>query len=313
MNKQFIALVALIFCVLGLGSKAKAQAFKSETSQHTVPVTISVSVEPRHGSEVPVIYREDVRVFQGQQRLKVIEWEPLRAEKDGLELFILVDDACDSSVGLQLEDLRKFMASQSEATAVGVGYIHNSTVQIVENLTRDHALAAKALRIPFGFPASYSSPYLAVSGLIDGWPTSANQRVLFLVSPGVDGLQPGLGNSYLHDAIRHAQRANVKVYAIYASTGGRFGRSLWRVNSGQSNLSQLADETGGEAYFQGLQTPISFTPFLEQLDGQLKRQYKLTFLANAETHASDQHIKLETEVPNAELVGPELVRIPAAK
>lgn len=312
MRKQSIVFLLLIGWTLAAACAA-AQSFRENTSAQTVPVTIVVSVEAKHGAEIPVIYPEDVRVFQGSDpiRLKVTEWEPLQAERAGLELFVLIDDACDTSVGSNIDDLRAFINAQSDATMVGVGYIRNSTVQIAQNLTRDHAQAAKALRIPIGSSAAYSSPYLAVADLVDGWPKSGNRRAIFLVSPGIDGLQPGPSNSYLQSAIAHAQRANVEVYAIYGEGAGRAGRSLWRLNFAQSNLSQLAEETGGEAYFQGFHTPLSFAPFLEQFGDRLRHQYRLTFLANAGNKAEDQRIRLETEVPNAELIGPELVRIPA--
>ena len=78
-------------------------------------------------------------------------------------------------------------------------------------------------------------------------------------------------------------------------------------------ISELADETGGDAYFQGFETPISFKPFLEQFGDRLTHQYSLTFLANAGDEPKDHRIKLETEVTNAELIGPGTVRVPAAK
>ena len=120
-------------------------------------------------------------------------------------------------------------------------------------------------------------------------------------------------DSYLSQAIELAQRTGTQIYSIYASQSGHFGHNLWRINQGQSNLSQLADETGGEAYFQGLETPIAFAPFLDQIAGRLNHQYKLTFLAIPDKKPSYQHVKLETEVPNAELVTADKVYVPAAK
>ena len=314
MKKYFLAFLVLIGWACTPGAGAQAFRDKSDPStEKTVPVTIVVSVEAKHGAQVPQIFKEDVMVFQGGNRVKVTDWRPIREKRPELELFILVDDACDTSAGLQLDDLRRFVKSQAGTTFVGVGYIRNSSVQIAQNLTRDHEQAAHALRIPFGSPAAYSSPFLAVAGLVEGWPSSENERAIFLVSPGIDGLQPGPGNSYLEQAINHARRANIEVYAIYASPSGRFGRNLWKMNFGQSNLSQLADETGGDAFFQGFQTPLSFKPFLEEFGDRLKHQYSLTFLANAGDEPKDHHIRLETEVTNAELVGPGMVRVPAAK
>ena len=79
---------------------------------------------------MPEVNREDVRVTQDTQRLKVTGWEPARGDRAGLDLFILIDDASDSSVGIQLDDLRSFINAQPSTTAVGVGYMRNGTVQV---------------------------------------------------------------------------------------------------------------------------------------------------------------------------------------
>ena len=41
------------------------------SSPALVPVTVTVSVETKHAKDFPVIYPEDVRVFQGKERQKV--------------------------------------------------------------------------------------------------------------------------------------------------------------------------------------------------------------------------------------------------
>jgi hypothetical protein len=52
---------------------------------------------------------------------------------------------------------------------------------------------------------------------------------------------------------------------------------------------------------------------LDQFADRLNHQYKLTFLANADKKPTRQHVRLETEVPNAELVTADKVYVPAAK
>lgn len=302
------ALVVLVVIVIGcLKFSWSSQGVASET----VPVSIVVSVEAKHGKDIPTIYREDVRVFHDQERLRVTEWLPLQGEQAGLELFLLIDDSTDSSVGGQLDDLKKFINAQPATTAIAVGYIRYGTVSIAQNFTKDHSLAGKALRIPMGPGGGMASPYLALKDLIDRWPESTNRHEIFLVSSGIDALQPGPTNSYLDEAIGRAQRAGVQVYSIYASREGHFGHSYWRFSWGQNNLSRLADETGAEAYFQGLQMPISFAPYLDEFADRLKHQYKLTFLARPRKEAGLQRIRLSTEVSNAELVAAGYVYVPA--
>jgi hypothetical protein len=277
----------------------------------TVPVSMVVSVEARHGKkEVPVIYREDVRVMHDHERLQVKDWVPLVKEQAGLDLFLLIDDSVDNKVGLQLDDLRKFMSAQPDSTAIGVGYIRNGTVQVAQELTQDHVLASKALRLPIGLTAS-SSPYLALTDLIKIWPESPNRREILLVSSGIDMLQPGPNDPYLDQAIDQEQRAGIQVYSIYASPSGHAGHTPWLLNWGQNNLSQIADETGGEAYFQALSMPISFAPYLDEFADRLKHQYRLTFYAKPGKGPGYQRIRLETEVPDAELVAQDRVYVPA--
>jgi hypothetical protein len=96
------------------------------------------------------------------------------------------------------------------------------------------------------------------------------------------------------------------VHLIYAVSEGQL-----RIITAETNLVQLAEATGGEAYFESL--PMSFRPFLDQIANQLEHQYQLTFFANAGVRANYQSVRLETEVPNAELVAAERVFVPTAK
>lgn len=282
---------------------------QTASSSALVPVTVTVSVETKHAKDFPVIYPEDVRVFQGKERLKVTQWVP--AEVTGLELMVVVDDACDThEVGQQLRELRRFILAQPNEAAIGVGYMSNSNVRILQDPTKDHARAAKAVRLPMGRVAAYSSPYLAIADLIKGWPDIGDRRVIFMVSPGIDGMERGPSNPYLDHAVEHAQRAKVSVSSIYCSGAG-FNTAM--LDFGQSNLLEIADRTGGEAYFQGSHTPLSFTPYLQKFADRLGHQYKLTFLAYAEEKDTTQHIRIETEVPGVELEGPARVRIPGVR
>jgi hypothetical protein len=284
-----------------------------QPSSGTVPVSTVVSVEAKHGKDIPAVNREDVRVFQGRDRLRVTDWIPMQGDQFGLDLFVLIDEASSMNVASQFDDMRRFMNAQPGTTAIAVGYMQNGTVRIAQNFTKDHSQTGKALRIPLGSAGGGSSPYLSITDAIKRWPESLARHAIFLISDGIDPLQPGPTNSYLAEAVSQAQRTGTQIYAIYASRAGHLGHSLWRITQGQNNLSQLADETGGEAYFQGLDTPIAFAPFLDQLADRFDHQYKLTFLAKPDKKASYQHVRLETEVPNAELDTADRIYVPATR
>lgn len=311
MRDQYVKWPTVLGLLIGLSGVTRPGRAQ-QPSSGTASVSIVVSVEARHGKDVPTINREDVRVLQGHDRLQVTDWIPLEGAQAALELYISIDDAASTSLASQFDDLRRFLSAQPPTTAVAIGYMENGTVRIAQNFTLDHAAAGKALRIPLGAGAG-DSPYLSVTDAIQHWPESSARHAILLISDGIDPLQPGITDSYLDEAIQEAQRTGTQVYAIYASRAGHFSHSLWRVTQGQNNLSRLADETGGEAYFQGFETPIAFAPYLEEFASRLNHQYRLTFLAKAGSKASFQRVRLETEVRNAELVTADQVYVRAAK
>ena len=297
-NRQF-TLAAFAIAITVAGAQAQQTA--------DLPVHVVVTVEAHQGRDIPVINREDVMVREGGERDQVIDWVPAQGEHAALELMILLDDGSNTTLGTQLDDLRNFISSQPGTTTVGVAYMRDGIADVVQNLTNDHSLAAKALRLPLRTRGVNGSPYLALTDLVKRWPTTAARRAVVMATDGVDRLYGtgDLQDPYLDEAIDNALRAGIAVSAIYTPSVGHFGHSYWQTYWGQSYLSRLADETGGEAYYIGFTgPPVSFTPFLEDVEKRLAQQYLLTFLAQSPKKAGWQRIRLMTEVPNADLVGP---------
>jgi hypothetical protein len=288
--------------------------FAQETSPPPGPgVNLVVTVEARHGSNVPDITRDDVMVYQGHDRDRVTGWLPLKGDHAGLEFFIMLDDSSNVSLGSQLEDIRQFINAQPPTTKIGIAYMQNGIAQVMQNLTNDHALAAKALRLPLGNPGASASPYFSLGDLIKRWPASEERHEVLMITDGIDRYWgSGPDNVYVDQVIEQAQRAGVIVFSIYTPGEGHYGHSYWRTYWGQNYLSQVADETGGEAYYLiGSAPPVSFAPYLEDVTRRLGRQYLLTFIPKPEKKAGMQRVKLQTEVPNAELVSADRVYVPA--
>jgi len=285
---------------------------REDVPSPAVPIQLTVTVEARHGKEVPVLKQGDVMVFQKNERLRVTDLIPCQGERAALELFILIDDASGMSLASQFNDLRQFIETQPAATSIGIGYMRNGTVEVVQNLSPDHPKAAKALRLPLGYPGVMPSPFLALSDLIKRWPASPARHEVLLVTSGIDPLGGGIANPYLDAAIEHAQRAGIVVYSIYAPAAGHGGHSFWRMNWGQNHLAQLAEETGGESYMLGFGPLVSFAPYLSELAEHLAHQYQVTFLAKPGNKAGLQSVRLTTEVPNAEIVAAGRVYVPAS-
>ena len=135
-----------------------------------------------------------------------------------------------------------------------------------------------------------------------------------MASDGID-LYYGSGDMldpYLETAIDDAVRAGIIVSAIYTPGVGHFGHSYWVTYWGQLYLAELAERTGGEAYYIGFNgPPVSFAPYLEDVTNRLGHQYLLTFLAKPQKKAGWQRVRVTTEVPNADLVSADKVYVPA--
>jgi hypothetical protein len=281
-----------------------------------VPVSMVVTVEARHGSEVPAVSREDVMVFEGQNRDTVTDWVPAQGQNAALEFFVLIDDSSSTDLGTQLGDIRQFINAQPASTKIGVAYMQNGIARVLQDLTTDHAKAAQSLRLPMGIGGANASPYFALSDLIKKWPASTARREVLMVTDGIDRYY-GVGDTqdpYLDAAIDAAGKAGILVSAIYNPDAGHYGHSFWQSYWGQIYLAQVADRTGGEAYYIGFNGPaVSFAPYLQDLTKRLTHQYLLSFVAKSPKKAGWTQVRLNTEVSNADLVSAGRVWVEPAK
>jgi hypothetical protein len=281
-----------------------------------VPARMVVTVEAKHGSDVPTVNRDDVMVFEGHDRDTVTDWVAAQGDKAALELFVLIDDSSSTDLGTQLAEIRQFINAQSASTKIGVAYMQNGIARVLQDLTTDHTKAAQVLRLPMGVGGANASPYFGLSDLIKKWPTSTARREVLMVTDGIDRYY-GVGDTndpYLDEAIDAAVKAGILVSAIYNPDAGHYGHSYWQAYWGQIYLAQVADRTGGEAYYIGFNGPaVSFAPYLKDLTNRLTHQYLLSFLAKPAKKASWAQVRLSAEVSNADLVSAGRVWVEPAK
>jgi len=233
MNKyRFIANAILSFAIWTCGARSLSA---QQTPEGAVPAHMIVTVEPHHGSVVPVVNREDVMVYEGKDRDKVTEWIPAQGDHANLEFFVLLDDGSDPNIGILLDDIRKFINEQPASTKIGIAYMQNGIAKIEQNLTDDHAQAAKAIRLPMGIRGANGSPYFSLSDLIKKWPPSTARREIVMISDGIDEYYGtgDLQDPYLAQTIADSQRAGILVSAIYAPGSGHLAHSYWQNYWGQ--------------------------------------------------------------------------------
>jgi hypothetical protein len=274
--------------------------------------TVVTALGPKYTAP-PAISQSDVSVYSGKEKQNVVAWIPAQGDKANLELAIVIDDSTRiDAIGNQIGDIGNFIKAQPKTCGVAVFYASNGTVQAASQFSTDHEAVAKSVRLPFGNVAAYSSIYLSIMDLIKRWPVTGARREMLLIADGIDRFRGDPFSPDVDSAIERAQRAGVMIHTLYASGVGRFSRNMFQVNYGQSNLAKVADGTGGEAFFQGLQTPISFAPFLEQLNVVLNNQYWLRFETprSKKKNGEMRSIRVRTEQRDVDLSAAERVFVP---
>lgn len=322
-------LIAFCLCAVNVPAAFPQEKAAPSTAQvHVVFTDLAVQSD----GEVPRLTQNDVKVKQGKTFLQVTQLIPAQGDNAALQLMILIDDTLNPVVGGNLNDLKEFIKAQPPSTVIGIGYMSNASVNVVQNFTSDHDLAVKAVRLPRGVLSTMDSPYLSLIGLVKGWPQQNVRREVLMLSDGIDRLRgekpapsrlgPSYGTVYhsmpsistdASSASEISQRYNVIVHSLYAAGVGRAGRSSWDLQLGLGGLSKIADETGGECYSLGTSNVVSFKPYLERFQKTLDNQYYLVFLATPKKNAGLQRVSISTEASNSEIAAPDNVWVPAAK
>jgi hypothetical protein len=306
MKRKFVPLIAIVLLTT-------LYAMGQESSAAASPVHMLVTVEARHGNNPPELTRDDVMVYEGHDRDRVTDFVPAQGDQAALEFFFLIDDGSTEYLGSLLDDIRQFMKAQPATTKIGVAYMQNGVAQIVQNLTSDHAQAAKSLRLPLGYLGADASPYFSLQDLLKRWPQSAARREVCMITDGVDWFGgSGPDDPYPDEAIADAQRAGVIVFDIYMPGQGHAAHSYYLYYWAQIYLSKVAEQTGGESYYINFTgAPVTLTPYLDGVGQHLSHQYFLSFIPKPEKKAGMRHVRLRTEVPNAQLIAASNVYVPA--
>jgi VWFA-related protein len=298
----------------GLAVFAQSQAPAGQGA----PITVTVTATGKEQAQPSAIPMNAVVVRQDGKVAKIVSWEPAAGGKAGLDLAVLVDDSVSQKATVQLKEIGEFIRTLPAEARVAVAYTSYGSVRFEQEFTTDHEKAAKGIRIPNAFPGTANGVYDSFTELIKKWPETRNRKVVVFVSDGIDvtnGVEDSTPSQsmVLQRAIDAAERAGVVVYTIFASGSGRAVQNQFLVNNGQGSLARLASETGGDAFFQGFQTPLSFQPFLEDVRKLLGQQYLLTFLAIPSEKGRYARLQVTVESGDAELIAPDHVYVPGAK
>jgi hypothetical protein len=293
-----------------LGAALAIAGFVSTAARAAESVTTTVTAVGKKNTQPPPVKKDDIQLYQGKERLQVADWR--RGET--LFLAVLIDDSLDQTIASQWSDLKRFIDAQPPTTYVGVFYGRNGTATVAQDFTKDHQLAAKALRIPYGGYGAFSSPYMELQDLIKRLPGAGERRSILLISSGIDYFRGGFGpiTPDLDPTIESAQKANINIWTLYAPDAGHGGRGYFRVSNAQSQLSRLSDETGAESYFLGFGTPVSFRGYFDEISTHLNNQYLMSFENDGGKKGKFERVRVASELQGVEFMTPSMVYLPKA-
>ncbi|HVB86535.1 MAG TPA: hypothetical protein VNK23_07725 [Candidatus Dormibacteraeota bacterium] len=300
-------LVLSAICLLAIPAFAGAQ----NSSANGSITTVVTALGPNYTAP-PNITKDDISVYSKQAKLNVTSWEPAKGGSQ-LQLAILIDDAVSPrAIGMQFNDLKDFIEQQPAGTEVGLFYARYGSFTTAAKFSTDHQQVAGKLHLTFG-RRSGSSPsiYLSLSDLAKKWPGNpeAARREVLVLTSGMDLLEPGVQDPYFDAAVTNVQKYGVIVHSIYIGPL-RLGLSFFGMIA-QSNLGQLTSQSGGDAFFEGISTPVSFKPFLNQLDTILRNQYVVSFESpNGAKPGRLMPIDIRVEQKNVKLLYPHHVLVP---
>ncbi len=275
-----LGFVLSLMCVAAVGQQRRGDGTENRRGVRsvTIPVTVRVPEDRQRAEEIRTI--DYLSVFEDGEQQEILNIRG--AAQSPLALAILIQDDLASPAAGEIKGIAAFIRNLPGGSRVMVGYLRSGSLQVRQKFTIDLERAAKSLRIPVG--SSSASPYNPYTLLrealkrFEGQPVG--RRAVLMISDGVD-VSRGVSSSSpsqsvdLQRAIEEAQRRGIAVYSIY--TPSVAGTSL--STNGQGSLNRLASETGGHAFFQGSNAPVSYEPFLRELGATLPRQIALTYLS----------------------------------
>lgn len=268
----------------------------------TIPISIYTKKELRDDQTVEIIQADRLTVKENKEEQTILSIRSV--SNTPLALAILIQDDLTGNLNLQLKDIAKFITDMPRGTRVMVAYIRGGTLQVRQKFTDDLEKAAKSLRIVSGTNTGSNGPYEGVADALkrfDALPTG--RRAVLLVSDGVDTSNgTSVASSFqsvdFDRAITRAQKIGVAIYSFFTpSVLSENGNSQVTLG-GQGALNKLSEETGGRAFFQGTIAPISFDPFIKDLNILLGRQFALTYLS---TNMKKGYYKIAVTSTNPEI------------
>ncbi|MGD0889700.1 MAG: hypothetical protein ABR889_10665 [Acidobacteriaceae bacterium] len=252
------------------------------------PTTImmrAIPVRAKRGDNstpLPPLTPADVAQIKiGGKIAPVISFTPLLKGPHVLQLMVLLDSNQMLGANGQFDELKTFLSSLPSNVEIGLGWLLQGQVKVVQDFTTDRDQVYKKLipqtREQAANPKNDNgNPFACLRYLASHWPDAdpAKLRAVLMFSDGIIRSNSEVGgnmiNSDASDAALKLERGSIVPYpffwrdpipAIPSPSQTALGTAL----GGQDVLSQVVNDASGAALYDGLFAPASLTPLLRKL------------------------------------------------
>jgi hypothetical protein len=270
-----------------------------------------VTILPKQDGATPAdVSAQNLKIQVNGKDSSITSFKPF-GPATPLEMVVLIDGGARNGLGSQLSELAGFIQRLPPNAKVAVAYMQNGRALFTGPLSEDRALVQKGLHLPGGVPGMNASPYFCISDLAKNWPSNDRtaRREVIAITDGVDNYDRRYDpdDPYLQAAITDSVRAGLVIYTIYWRDQGRANNTNYENNAGQNLMLQVTQATGGRSYWEGMGNPVSFQPYLEDLNRRLRNQYELSFVTNLNGKPEVATLKLKLKVPGSSVDIPNQV------
>jgi len=261
------------------------------------PTLIVVRAVPAKGASsgpLTPLKKEDIaEVKIGGKDAPVTDYVPVLKGPHNLQLMVLFDSMQMMGGNGQFDDIKTFFGDLPPNVEIGVGWMLQGKVRLVQPFTTDRTLAGNALVQQTMGQANNpkndnGNPFRCIADLTNHWPSpDPNKlRAVLFFTDGIirNNSTPQNGDQLNPDVeatANNLQRAGIIPYPFFymdvvspdpnRSEGGQL--------EGQQNYSQLDSATAGEGLYEGMFSPGSFGPLLNRLYSTLASEAVITVTA----------------------------------
>jgi hypothetical protein len=270
---------------------------------------------------LPALTQADIGEIRiGGKPATITSITPVFKGPNTLQLMVVLDSMQMIGGKGQFDDIRKFFDQMPPNVEIGVGYLLQGNVKITQPFTTDRKLAGAALiektREEAANPKmDNGNSFQCLRQLAAHWPNGdpTKLRAVLMFTDGIirsNGQSQGGDqlNPDVEGASQSLQRFGVIPYPFFyldfpavdpnRNEGGQL--------EGQTNFSQLAADTGGEALWEGQFSPGSFFPLLDKLYSVLQGSVVVTVSAPGGP-GKYQRVDVKSNRPDIKILSPDNV------